>query len=97
MFSTPHPNFDRMDELSMKKVPFFFMVDFLLENVEVYDDREFLDSGLKTDFQSVESAETPLKEYLGFHFKSSPESAENYRRGFTLVQENLRAGNTYLA
>ena len=86
-----------MDELSMKKVPFFFIVDFLMENVEVYDEKQFEDSGLKHDFQSVASAKTPLKEHLGFHFKSIPEPAENYRRGFTLVQENLRAGNTYLA
>ena len=40
MLKIPHPHFNKMDELSLQKVPFFFMVDFLGENAVVYTESE---------------------------------------------------------
>ena len=51
MISIFHPNFNRMDELSQQKVPFFFMVDFLMEKVEVFTEKELSESSLLIDFE----------------------------------------------
>ena len=96
MFPTYHPNFDLMDELSLKKVPFFFMVDFLLEKVEVFQENEIKEESLLIDFQNFKNIKTTEVENAEIELKIFSESAENYRKGFDFVQENLRQGNSYL-
>ena len=96
MFPTYHPNFDLMDELSLKKVPFFFMVDFLLEKVEVFQENEIKEESLLIDFQNFKNIKTTEAENAEIELKILSESAEIYRKGFHFVQENLRQGNSYL-
>ena len=96
MFPTYHPNFDLMDELSLKKVPFFFMVDFLLEKVEVFQENEIKEESLLIDFQNFKNIKTTEAENDEIELKILSESAEIYRKGFDFVQENLRQGNSYL-
>ena len=96
MFPTCHPNFDLMDELSLKKVPFFFMVDFLLEKVEVFQENEIKEESLLIDFQNFKNMKTTEAENAEIELKILSESAEIYRKGFDFVQENLRQGNSYL-
>ena len=96
MFPTCHPNFDLMDELSLKKVPFFFMVDFLLEKVEVFQENEIEEESLLIDFQNFKNIKTTEAENAEIELKILSESAEIYRKGFDFVQENLRQGNSYL-
>ena len=96
MFPTYHPTFDLMDELSLKKVPFFFMVDFLLEKVEVFQENEIKEESLLIDFQNFKNIKTTEVENAEIELKIFSESAENYRKGFDFVQENLRQGNSYL-
>ncbi|WP_076386649.1 aminodeoxychorismate synthase component I [Kaistella chaponensis] len=96
MFPTYHPNFDLMDELSLKKVPFFFMVDFLLEKVEVFLENEIEEESLLIDFQNFKNIKTTEAENAEIELKILSESAEIYRKGFDFVQENLRQGNSYL-
>ena len=96
MFPTYHPNFDLMDELSLKKVPFFFMVDFLLEKVEVFQENEIEEESLLIDFQNFKNMKTTEAENAEIELKILSESAEIYRKGFHFVQENLRQGNSYL-
>ena len=96
MFPTYHPNFDLMDELSLKKVPFFFMVDFLLEKVEVFLENEIEEESLLIDFQNFKNMKTTEAENAEIELKILSESAEIYRKGFDFVQENLRQGNSYL-
>ena len=96
MFPTCHPNFDLMDELSLKKVPFFFMVDFLLEKVEVFQENEIEEESLLIDFQNFKNMKTTEAENAEIELKILSESAEIYRKGFDFVQENLRQGNSYL-
>ena len=96
MFPTYHPNFDLMDELSLKKVPFFFMVDFLLEKVEVFQENEIEEESLLIDFQNFKKMKTTEAENAEIELKILSESAEIYRKGFDFVQENLRQGNSYL-
>ena len=96
MFPTYHPNFDLMDELSLKKVPFFFMVDFLLEKVEVFQENEIKEESLLIDFQNFKNIKTTEAENDEIELKILSESAEIYRKGFDFVQDNLRQGNSYL-
>ena len=96
MFPTYHPNFDLMDELSLKKVPFFFMVDFLLEKVEVFQENEIEEESLLIDFHNFKNMKTTEAENAEIELKILSESAENYRKGFDFVQDNLRQGNSYL-
>lgn len=96
MFPTYHPNFDLMDDLSLKKVPFFFMVDFLLEKVEVFQENEIEEKSLLIDFQNFKNMKTTEAENAEIELKILSESAEIYRKGFDFVQENLRQGNSYL-
>ena len=91
-----HPNFDKMDELSQSGTPFFFLVDFLMENVEVFNEEELEESGLLIDFQNFKKTDEPLGKPLDISFQSFPQSEESYRKGFDLVQKNLKAGNSYL-
>lgn len=96
MFPTYHPNFDLMDDLSLKKVPFFFMVDFLLEKVEVFQENEIEEESLLIDFHNFKNIKTTEAENAEIELKILSESAEIYRKGFDFVQENLRQGNSYL-
>ena len=96
MFPTCHPNFDLMDDLSLKKVPFFFMVDFLLEKVEVFQENEIKEESLLIDFQNFKNIKTTEAENAEIELKILSESAEIYRKGFDFVQDNLRQGNSYL-
>ena len=91
-----HPNFDKMDELSQSGTPFFFLVDFLMENVEVFNEEELEESGLLIDFQNFKKVNKPLTQPGEILFQSFPENAESYLKGYRIVQQNLQAGNSYL-
>lgn len=97
MHNKIHSGFDQMDQLSQKKVPFFFMIDFLMNNVEIFKTSELEKSGLKIDFQSFKTESKEQASVKYFLFKTFPESRESYQKGFDLVQKNLRLGNSYLA
>ncbi|WP_297983896.1 aminodeoxychorismate synthase component I [uncultured Chryseobacterium sp.] len=92
-----HDNFDKMDELSEKKVPFFFMVDFLMNHVEIYLDNEIEKKGLSIDFQNFRTDFQKDYKKDDFLWKTYPESKESYQKGFDFVQKNLKLGNSYLA
>ena len=96
MLKSHHPNFDKMDELSEQKVPFFFMVDFFVENVLVYVESELKENSILVDFQNFKNTSLYEEEKKDVHLKSFPESKQEYRKGFDIVQENLKLGNSYL-
>lgn len=85
-----------MDELSQQKVPFFFMIDFLVENIEIFTEGEIQNSGLFVDFPHFRSMNSMEAKAVKFHLESFPENEETYRKGFELVQKNLKLGNSYL-
>lgn len=85
-----------MDELSRKEVPFFFMVDFLMENVEIFLEKEIEESGLLVDFQNFKNVVDQQTNPEEIVFEALPQSEENYTKGFDVVQKNLKSGNSYL-
>ncbi|WP_294310557.1 aminodeoxychorismate synthase component I [uncultured Chryseobacterium sp.] len=96
MFSVNHQKFMEMDELSLRKVPYFFIIDFLTENVDIFQEHEIEKSGLLIDFQNFSTAKTdhPLQKKV--EWKSYPETREHFKAGFDKVQKNIRLGNSYL-
>ena len=96
MNSSFHPNFDLMDELSQKKVPFFFMIDFLMENVEIFTENEIEKTGLKNDFKGFKTDINEQEFPREIIFESFPPSEDSYKKGFDIVQNHLKKGNSYL-
>ncbi|WP_313003888.1 aminodeoxychorismate synthase component I [Chryseobacterium gleum] len=96
MFSVNHQKFMEMDELSLQKVPYFFVIDFLSENVEIYQEKEIEKSGLIIDFQDFTNIKTVHDLNKKVVWKSFPETQESFKIGFDKVQKNIRLGNSYL-
>jgi para-aminobenzoate synthetase component 1 len=96
MFSVNHQKFMEMDELSLQKVPYFFIIDFLTENVEIFKENEIEKSGLLIDFQNYSNAKSKDKLHKKIEWKSFPETLENFKSGFDKVQKNIHLGNSYL-
>lgn len=96
MFSANHQKFLEMDELSQQKVPFFFMVDFLVDKVEIVKETELSEKGLLIDFQIFSNTEKQHVLDKKPEWKSYPESLESFKKGFDHVQNNIRLGNSYL-
>lgn len=96
MFSMNHQKFIEMDELSLQKVPYFFVIDFLSENVEIYQENEIEKSGLVIDFQNFSTIKKKYKLDKKIEWKSFPETLESFKTGFDKVQKNIRLGNSYL-
>ena len=96
MFLANHKNFQRMDELSAQKVPFFFVTDFLTENVLVYTENELEKEGLLIDFQTFSNTKKYHDLAKKTEWKSFPETLESFKKGFDHVQSNIKLGNSYL-
>lgn len=96
MFSVNHQKFIEMDALSLQKVPYFFVIDFLSENVEIYQENEIENSGLLIDFQHFSTTKKKHKLNKKIEWKSFPETLNSFKTGFDKVQKNIRLGNSYL-
>lgn len=90
------PNFHEMDRLSEAGTPFFFMVDFKMNNVEIYLEDELLNSGLMIEFQNITKKKGRFAPAENLELKSFPQSKEAYCKGFENVQKHLKLGNSYL-
>lgn len=96
MFSANHQKFIEMDELSHQKVPFFFIIDFLVDQVEIFTENEIGKEGLLIDFQGFSNVKKQEDLDKKIELKSFPESLESFKKGFDHVQKNIRQGNSYL-
>lgn len=96
MFLVNHTKFIEMDELSFQKVPYFFIIDFLAENIEIYKENEIEKSGLLIDFQEFSTSKNQQALNKEVVWKSYPETLERFKSGFDKVQKNIRLGNSYL-
>lgn len=88
--------FEKMDALAEKKVSYFFVVDFKMENVEIYENSELENAGILVEFPNFECFPTRKGSEKHIELLSFPESIEEYRPGFEVVQNNLKRGNSYL-
>lgn len=91
-----NPQFQKMDELSERKETFFFLINFLMDEVKIFTKNEIENNALLVDFPNVTSVNYQYETIPDFKWKSFPETLEDYKKGFEIVQENLRKGNSYL-
>ena len=91
-----NPQFQRMDELSEKKEPFFFLINFLMDDVRIFTQNEIENKALLIDFQNITNVNNQHGIIPNFKWKSFPETLETYKKGFDWVKENLQKGNSYL-
>lgn len=88
--------FRELDELSQQKVPFFFMVDFLMNNILIFKEQALKSKEILVDFPNFKNVETEILEKEEISWKSYPKSKENYKKGFEIVQNHLKRGDSYL-
>ena len=88
--------FQELDELSEKKVPFFFMIDFLMENILIFNEQALKSKKILVDFPSFKNAESKISKKSEILWKSHPKSKENYQKGFEIVKNHLKRGDSYL-
>ena len=98
MLKINEQKFSEMDELSLQKVPFFFVIDYLMQKPlvipleEVAKHQIFYKIGDKTNchFKQKTSESTEVV------FEKYPISFEEYQHSFTLVQNHLKRGDSFL-
>lgn len=89
--------FNWMDTLSLRKEPFFFMVDFEGTEIVVHPLEEVVENGIFFDFPTLKLEKVQKEALKDLTLKAMPESIQSYKVGFDLVHENLMLGNSYLA
>jgi len=92
-----NPQFQKMDELSERREPFFFLINFLMDDVRIFAQNEIENKALLIDFPNITNINRCHTERSrSVEWKYFPETLETYKKGFDLVKENLRKGNSYL-
>ncbi len=89
-------DFAAIDKLSLSKIPFVFFIDFLKGKMILLTESELKNSNIKIEFPNIQNANNEIFNNEKFNLSFNAESLEFYRKGFDLVQENLKKGNSYL-
>ena len=96
MLKINEQKFLEMDELSLQKVPFFFVIDFLMENVLIFSQEDLERQEILVDFPNFKNVQKSTYETKEVSWKSFPQSKEDYKKGFEIVQNHLKLGDSYL-
>ena len=96
MYPSAAEQFRQMDRLSLEKTPFFFLISFNMEKVEIHPVSDLNKIGLLIDFQIFSNTKEEHKLDKKVEWKSFPETLESFKTGFDKVQKNIRLGNSYL-
>ncbi len=92
-----NPRFLAMDDLSERKQPFFFLINFLMDEIRIFTRMEIENKTFLIDFHNVTNTNfCHTERSRSVEWQSFPETLEDYKKGFEIVQENLRKGNSYL-
>ena len=89
-------SFEEMDRLSEKKIPFFFIIDFMIENILIFRPEELEKNGISLSFPSFINHKKFDVAQKEIEWKSFPQSKDDYQKGFEHIQKNLKEGNSYL-
>ena len=77
-----------MDTLAANGKPFFFMVNFLMTEIELYTEKDLMKSGIFIDFKNFKT-KMPCGHYpKNIQWEIYPESIDEYRKGFDEVQRH---------
>lgn len=84
-----------MNRLGSRGEPFVFLIDFLMENPLIFT-IDTPPEKLQWQFPAKNSIQTSAKKQKLIHWKTFPVSFTEYKKGFDLVQQHIRSGDTYL-
>ena len=93
-----HPALELMDQRSLAGQPFYFIIDFSGSRVELYSPEDLCTADISVTFPGeLQDTATNVHSLAPKIFCTDAESLQNYAGGFHHVQENIIAGNSYLA
>jgi len=90
-------SFERMNFLSANKIPFFFMIDFLAQNIIIIEEKDLEKADIFIKFPDFKFEKSIQDSEKNIFWENFPQSREDYQKGFEIVQKNLKGGNSYLA
>ncbi len=96
MVSLLHPGFAEMNKRSLSGQAFFFITDFLLNEVQVFGIDELTQEEIFVHFPTFTNDDREPFGYTVPELRIFPESFEEYKVGFDHIMNNLKAGNSYL-
>jgi len=90
-------SFEKMNFLSANKLPFFFMIDFLAQNIIILEEKDLEKADIFIKFPDFKFEKPIQNSEKNIFWENFPQSREDYQKGFEIVQKNLKGGNSYLA
>ena len=90
-------SFEKMNFLSANKIPFFFMIDFLAQNIIILEEKDLEKADIFIKFPDFKFEKPIQDSEKNIFWENFPQSKEDYQKGFEIVQKNLKGGNSYLA
>ena len=90
-------SFEKMNFLSANKLPFFFMIDFLTQNIIIIKEKDLEKADIFIKFPNFKFEKPIQNSEKNIFWENFPQSKEDYQKGFEIVQKNLKGGNSYLA
>jgi para-aminobenzoate synthetase component 1 len=72
------------------------MIDFLMSNVLVFNEKALRSKEILVNFPNFKNVENEISKKDDFFWKSYPKSKEKYQKGFEIVQNHLKRGDSYL-
>ena len=90
-------SFEKMNFLSANEIPFFFMIDFLAQNIIILEEKDLEKADIFIKFPDFKFEKSIQNSEKNIFWENFPQSKEDYQKGFEIVQKNLKGGNSYLA
>ena len=89
-------SFEEMNSLSEHGIPFFFIIDFLKENIIILQKSELNTHDILIKFPHFRHEKLVEKIQKEILWESFPQDIKTYQKGFEIIQNHLRGGNSYL-
>lgn len=96
MLNINHQKFQELDELSEKKESFFFVVDFLMNNILIFNQQALFEQKVLVEFPGFKNFEEMPHNEKEIFWKSFPQTKEEYQKGFENIQQHLKRGDSYV-
>lgn len=92
----PKSTFEEMNQLSLQKKAFFFVVDFLKENILLFDENQLEKELILVDFPNFKNFKNFKKKSKKINWESHSVALEEYKKAFDKVQNEIKKGESYL-
>ena len=90
--------FERMNTLAESHQPFFFLTNFVGTEVKLFTEKDLQNqTSVQFSFPTKQLCVSPKESTTQFHWKAFPESIESFEKGFHIIMNGLKRGNSYLA